>query len=63
MTRNHFSKHPSSPCFVSNTHTQKEIDMEIKIEVFVYRVLRMILSIPRRFLAGAKRAVYKTLRS
>lgn len=33
----------------------KEHQNEIKIELFVYRVLRKVLSVPRRFWAGLKK--------
>lgn len=52
MTRNYFSKKNIGPYFVSDHITDKEKDVEVSIELFVYRVLRIALFIPRRFWAG-----------
>jgi len=62
MTRNHFSKH-GGPYFVSDKYTKHQQDMEKNIEVFVYRVLRSISFIPRRFWRAAKAGIKKITNS
>lgn len=53
MTRNHFSKQRINEYVASPNFTQsKEYDVEIKVEMFIHRVLRRVFSIPRRFWAG-----------
>jgi hypothetical protein len=53
MTRDHFNK-PRRDHYVShpNFTQSKEYEVEIKIEMFIHRVLRRVFSIPRRFWSG-----------
>lgn len=55
MTRNYFSKKNIGPYFVSDHITDNEKHVEVSIELFVYRVLRIALFIPRRFWRAVQR--------
>jgi hypothetical protein len=56
MTRDHNSKQRWQP-YIANPHyiETEEHKLEVKIEVFVYRVLRILSSVPRRFWARVTR--------
>lgn len=58
MTRNYFSKN-GGPYFISDHITDNEKHIEDNIEMFVYRVLRIALFVPRLFLKAIKRAAKK----
>lgn len=60
MTRDHYSKQRWQP-YIATPHyqTTQEHKSEVKIELFVHKVLRMIFFIPRRFWAAAKRGLKK----
>jgi len=52
--RNYFSRDSKSPYFVSDIESKDTAELEKKVEA----VLRSIITIPRRFWAGIKRAIW-----